>query len=509
MSSLQHGGIRGACAASRGRPGSLALTLVLVSLAAACGSDDRASRATPSSGPAEAAPVEGRAARPRDATADGPETGALERLTGGPARVVWVQDVGDGTDTDALRDRLMLMALDSQGGDERTVLPNAANYAKPLITSDGGRIVFSRRSDEQVLVVNWDGSGLRAVARGFGLAVWRDPASGVEWVYVGTELAERRPPAYRVVTRYTLDEPTKSEGVSTEVPITEDTLRVSADGRRAAANIPWPQVGVADLARRTWERVGEGCWTSLSPDDRYTAWFFDGAHRNLTLIDTTRGGARWQVALDKAPGIDGYEVYHPTWSNHPRFLAMTGPYKVGSGENRIGGGGAAVEVYVGRFSADFRSVEQWAQVTRNARADFLPSVWVDPAVVAATDTARPAPRAPDAVTTTARLVADVELIEASRVPSPRSILPYRHALAVARYRVTNVVEGARPADDILVASWVIRDGAVVSGLRSRGARARLTLEPYDRRPDLEGERLIRDPAVGSFPLFVEAGPPPR
>lgn len=420
---------------------------------------------------------------------------------------MWVQDVGDGTDTDALRDRLMLMALDSDGGEPRAVFPDVANYAKPLITSDGGRIVFSRRSDDQVLVVNWDGSGLRTVARGFGLAVWRDPASGADWVYVGTEFAERRPPAYRVVTRYTLDEPTRSETISTDVPITEDTLRVSTDGRRAAANIPWPQVGLGDLQRKTWERMGEGCWTSLSPDDRYTLWFFDGAHRNLTLIDTARG-ARWQVALDAAPGIDGYEVYHPTWSNHPRFLAMTGPYKAGSGENRIGAGGAGVEVYVGRFSADLRSVEQWVRVSTNRRADFLPSVWVDAAATLPADTRRPAPAASDEAAS-GRLVADVELVEASRVPSPRSILPYRHALGVGRYRVTNVVEGTSPAGEILVASWVIRDGSVLGGQRTRGDRARLTLEPYDRRPDLEGERLIRDPAVGAFPLFVEAGPPPR
>jgi hypothetical protein len=37
-----------------------------------------------------------------------------------------------------------------------------------------------------------------------------------------------------------------------------------------------------------------------------------------------------------------------------------------------------VEIYVGRFSADFNAIESWWQVTKNARADFFPDVWLSP-----------------------------------------------------------------------------------------------------------------------------------
>jgi hypothetical protein len=58
-------------------------------------------------------------------------------------------------------------------------------------------------------------------------------------------------------------------------------------------------------------------------------------------------------------------------------MAMTGPYKRGSmGGNNIGGGGEAVEVYVGRFDEGITRVEKWARATQNKRGDFYPDVWV-------------------------------------------------------------------------------------------------------------------------------------
>ena len=106
-------------------------------------------------------------------------------------------------------------------------------------------------------------------------------------------------------------------------------------------------------------------------------WFFDGLHRNLNFvnIDTDR---RWTVNINDAPGIDGYEVYHPRWTNNSRFLVMTGPYTVGGRDNKIGRGGNQVEVYVGRFDADFSDVEEWTQITHNDVPDFYPDAWIAP-----------------------------------------------------------------------------------------------------------------------------------
>ncbi len=86
--------------------------------------------------------------------------------------------------------------------------------------------------------------------------------------------------------------------------------------------------------------------------------------------------ARWMVNINHAPGFDGAEVFHPRWTNHPRFLAISGPYNQG-GANQARTGGNQAEVYVGRFSADFSKVEAWARVTNNSGGDSYPDVWID------------------------------------------------------------------------------------------------------------------------------------
>jgi hypothetical protein len=99
-------------------------------------------------------------------------------------------------------------------------------------------------------------------------------------------------------------------------------------------------------------------------------WIFDGAHRNLTLVNVEKE-TKWQVKINGFPGIDGHEVYNPRWSNHPRVMALTGPY---GGQWQI----REVEVYVGRFNSDFTAIESWWRVTNNDRADYFPDVWVSP-----------------------------------------------------------------------------------------------------------------------------------
>jgi hypothetical protein len=133
---------------------------------------------------------------------------------------------------------------------------------------------------------------------------------------------------------------------------------------------------VADLRGAEWQKRGRGCWPSLAPDNSGLLWIFEGAHRNV-FLSLPGGKEPWEVALDNAPGAAGFEVYHPRWSNHVRFMTMTGPYrgrKVGA--NRIRSGGQAVEVYVGRFDGSFSRIEQWVQITHNERTDLYPDVWI-------------------------------------------------------------------------------------------------------------------------------------
>jgi hypothetical protein len=267
------------------------------------------------------------------------------------------------------------MGLDTDdGGGERVILGERRSYVKPLLTPRGNRIVFSRRlvPGPQVFIVDWDGTSLRTLADGFALDVWENPVDGSEWVYVGTG---NRDGDFATVTRFPIDAPDRREVVWNKSLVTIDTFQVSADGRRAGGLFPWPAAGVAELPNGPLTKLGEGCWTAIASVRGPLFWYFDGAHRNLTMVDVDTG-ARWMVNINDAPGFDGAEVYHPRWTNHPRFLVISGPYNQG-GVNQARTGGKQAEVYLGRFSADFSKVEAWARVTTNAGGDSYPDVWID------------------------------------------------------------------------------------------------------------------------------------
>jgi len=293
-------------------------------------------------------------------------------------RVVWVQDMGDGRDVFAQGGNLRLMGLDTGDGQgERVILGTVGNYAKPLITPRGDRVVYTDRLRKKVYVVSWNGTGLRELFGGVGLALWRDPLDGREWIYYGSEAWKDGGYHSPVVYRTLLDSPGAVELIWNRTSVSVDSFQLSADGRMAGGLFPWPNGGIAQLPNGSLTKLGSGCWTALAPNNSYALWVFDSPHRNLFIDDISGEHGRW-VIINGAPGVNGYEVYHPRWSNHPRVMAMTGPYKVGSGANRIAGGGREVEIYIGRFNANYTAIESWWQVTKNDRADFFPDVWLSP-----------------------------------------------------------------------------------------------------------------------------------
>jgi hypothetical protein len=445
----------------------------------------------------------------RNAKTTGPGS-ELYALTGAPARAVWVQ--GDGTDPRAAGDQLILMGLDTQDGrGERTILQERRSYVKPMITPRGNRIIFSSRVEPgppETFIVNFDGSGLRKLAPGFALAVWDNPVDESEWVYIGTDNIKHD---FKTVTRFPIDAPDKREPVWNASLVSMDTFQVSADGRFAGGLFPWPHAGIADLKKGTVTRLGDGCWPGLTRARGPLFWYFDGAHRNLTMVDVA-AESRWMVNINSAPGFDGAEVYHPRWTNHPRFMTISGPYNQG-GPNQARTGGPQVEVYLGRFSQDFARIEAWARVTNNSGGDTYPDVWLDAdrsphakvsgpigPVRAATARTSATDPPPDAT----RLVVSVRLSQPGPVPSPESILPYRHALVVNDYEVVEVVAGTYPDKTMKIAQWVIRDGRTLPDARKiAGAAFTLTVERYDAHRELEGERLISSGPPSSSPLYYD------
>ncbi len=304
--------------------------------------------------------------------------GELRELTGARARVVWIQDVAGKGDVFGRRARMALIGLDSDDGrGERLLVPEAGFYAKPLITPKGDRVVFSNFKTNETFIVNWDGAGLRKLADGKAAEVWLDPQTSKEWVFIQRGPAKGEKFKENPIYRHEIDAPENAMLAWDRAPVSAfdaGSFQLSADGARAAGLFPWGDAGVADMEAQTWHRIGNGCWTGMSPDNMYRPWIFDGAHRNLYLAapdGTTRARIPVAEIADRGRG----EVYHPRWSSHPRFLALTSPYFLEEGSGIVGSD--EVEVVVGRFNSDYNAVEAWVTVTDNSRGDYFPDLWVD------------------------------------------------------------------------------------------------------------------------------------
>jgi hypothetical protein len=267
------------------------------------------------------------------------------------------------------------MGFDSQDGrGERPILTERRSYMKPMLTGRGDRIVFSTNPmagrEPQVFMLHWDGAGLtRPSSTGFALAVWENPVDDSDWVYVGQDNAEY---SFRRVVRCPLDNPAAVELVWDKTPGV--VRHLPGIDRWPVRRGPVPLAG-SRHRRAAQRRAAHGRGRLLDGDaDRARpthAWYFDGAHRNLTLVDA-HTDKRWTVPINTAPGFDNPEVYHPRWTNHPRFLAMSGPYDQG-GANQVRSGGTQAEIWLGRFSEDFSSVEAWFRVTTTTAATRIPT----------------------------------------------------------------------------------------------------------------------------------------
>ncbi len=429
------------------------------------------------------------------------EAEQLRRLVDASARMVWVRQAKYGAaDVFARGDRFQLMGLDTEDrAGIRVILHGIDNYNKPMFTSRGDRIVFSNIPDDKIYVVNWDGTGLQELHSGRAAEVWMDAETGIEWVYrIPSGQAVRGEPDKRPLTRFQLDNPMIKEMVWADTPVNADNVQLSEDGAYLCSQFPWPQAGLLDIQKREIIPLGKGCWTSMAPDNSYLMWVFDGPHRNLIFhsIDNKR---KWPVNVCQAPGVEGQEVYHPRWSNHDRFMCMTGPYYRG-----IKGGGGEVSVYAGRFNEQMTEIEEWVRVTDHGLADFFPDLWVQPGcgrydapdmkmVGSTIDPEMPGER----------LTVSVKLAELTLVPSLEEIAPYTQTLVVYRYEVIDVLSGQYDRPQILVAHWGIIDQKRTDLQMQVGDTVELELEPYSNRAELEGERLVMELSDMQYPLFYD------
>jgi len=318
-------------------------------------------------------------------------TAEILALTGGKrVKIVWQRDTTTASSNSlGGADVFKLVGYDTNDDTVRVIKSTLDDYTKPMITRDGERIVYSDRREKKTYVVNWDGSGRQLLANGFAGALWYDAASGKEWVYFQRDGDGSN--ANLPIKRLNLDDPSEQLLVWNQSQTNATWLSISSDGERLGGSWPWNKCGVVvpgyggsgggDAYLSSNGYYSSGCWTTMTNDETHRFAVFDGAHRNWKVYDTPHGGNPDRVVnLNNAPGINGWEIYHPKLSNHPRFLTMNGPYSVGAmGDNNIPSGGRQVRAYFGKLDAGFTRVVQWIKVPDTAdKASFYPSAWVEP-----------------------------------------------------------------------------------------------------------------------------------
>ena len=291
----------------------------------------------------------------------------IRQITGAQTRFVWLQgDKGYHYTGSGNLTRLMAFGTDDGLG-ERQVLKDAKSFSKPVITPDGQGIVFSDRDQNirHCYYVNWDGSGMRDLGKGFASDVWRDPETKRDWVYIrrGAGATSDR------IIRRRLDKPEVEESVwrkskngTKGVP----WFQLSADGLRFSNAFPWPHCSMGNLETDKWKKYISGCWPSIAPDNSYRMFVFSGNHVEIGMYDEKRKNHR-MVNVSNIPGKKGGKVYFPRWSNDVGFLTITAP------ENNPNS-----QLYIGKFDRNFNSIDRWVKVTNNKYADLFGDAWINP-----------------------------------------------------------------------------------------------------------------------------------
>ena len=283
-------------------------------------------------------------------------------------KIVWSQNwdpaqtFGEYQDVYGGANIFKLVGYDTADDTIRVILGQLDDYSQPTLTSDGERIVYSDRVENKIFVVNWNGQNRRLVRGGAGRRLasttWRDPASGIEWVYfVEGDQAHGWGDFFAgAVRRVNLDPPGQVELVWNQTLATH-YLAISADGTRLSGGFPWPDSGLI-VPRYDGSGGGEifhpptgsysiGCWPTITPDNRYILGIFNGydglgygPHRGWKVWDCPSCPRRQLDLFRVAGNEEGWEVCHPRMSNSPRLVTVTGPYSNGvMGEANMSRGG--------------------------------------------------------------------------------------------------------------------------------------------------------------------------
>lgn len=296
----------------------------------------------------------------------------IRELTGAQTHIVWLRNKQWETSKGGLDGGadFSIMAFDTGGKGERELVSEGEIY-NPLISLSGSRVIYSAVTDGKLRIhcVDWNGENSRVLNDGFALWPWRDPATGIEWVYAGS--AGGNEGAF--VDRFRLDEPETRERLYTGRLANRFSL--SADGTRGVGEFPWPAAGMLYFRTGQVDRKDyrNGCNTYIAPDNSYMVSGMSGSHEEVTLYRPDGSSRDFSVV---PPGLKPLKnggrgvMWNPKWASDARHMVVAGPFKnLGSDRG---------DIWLGQFADDFNSIAKWVQVTDNDYLDVYAYVWVDP-----------------------------------------------------------------------------------------------------------------------------------
>jgi hypothetical protein len=274
---------------------------------------------------------------------------AVEELTGSRTRLVWTRDGG-------------LVFLDTRDGKGEVERSYGRKASRPVLTSRGDRVVFICFDDWHSYIANWGAETAAELVDGRVTHV-RGDESGAEWAYWQTRSNEIRTARLDRITESTVvwRFPFPPREGKTEC------WQTSADGKRAAASIPWPQIGSAVLPRtegHDFARYGIGCWPQIARDNSYRVFHLRGGRHDRLAVYNAQGTEAWFVKCLPNPRRSGCE--NPRWANDPRIVVGTDQHWQD----------LLPDIYVGKFSGDFSRMERWVRVTDRGD-NGEPDCWIE------------------------------------------------------------------------------------------------------------------------------------
>jgi hypothetical protein len=295
-------------------------------------------------------------------------------LTGGRrVKVVWNM----GTDK-----KQTLQLFDTKEGASRE-FPFAGTA--PLLTQDGRRALLTVGEAETartLVMVDTETRKVSKLASGPGnnvIAVWFDPKTKRDWVYVndGGDKKQAWDAPCGKIYRFPIDKPNERE-LFWDRTSSHIYLMFSADGTRACFEPNWSNIGQLSLVyddkgkvdqdKSTYGQFGGGCFPSMAPDNSYRLFRLDGDHRSIVMCDADNANQRKiNITGMLTEAQKSRNCWLTRWSTDPRYFTLVAP------------AGNDAQIWMGRFDEAVTKVEAWVRVSPEKGPQCWQShAWIEP-----------------------------------------------------------------------------------------------------------------------------------